>query len=137
MPTIGRDWKLPAPKKREKNIWKPVVRLGRIIPWGYEQDPNDDMVLLPIPEQLDLLEKGKDYLKRYPYQEVADWLYGESGRPITGEGLKQRIKREARGQRQAASYRYWQAQAEEAARKAERIEKQIGGIQAREVGTED
>ena len=46
-----------------KNTWRPVVRKSRQIPFGYEADPNDDTILLPIQEQLDALLEAKEYLK--------------------------------------------------------------------------
>ena len=50
---INRQWKLPPPEESEDSLeWYPVVRVGRIVPFGYEQDPNDKDVLLPIHEEL-------------------------------------------------------------------------------------
>ena len=35
---INRDWKLPKPEETEDGyVWKPIVRVGRTIPFGYKQ----------------------------------------------------------------------------------------------------
>ena len=51
-------WFLPKPKKGPDGTinWYPIVRVGRHVPFGYEQDPNDPDILNPIPEELELLE---------------------------------------------------------------------------------
>ena len=54
-----------------ENTWRPVVRKSRQIPFGYEADPNDDTILLPIQEQLDALLEAKEYLKTCSYREVS------------------------------------------------------------------
>jgi len=43
---VDRTWKLPRPVKEggEYN-WKTVVRVGRHIPFGYRQDPEDCDIL--------------------------------------------------------------------------------------------
>ena len=55
-----KTWKLPKPEKIDGEWeWLPVVRIGRFIPFGYRQDPNDGDILLPIPEELELFEQAK------------------------------------------------------------------------------
>jgi len=103
-----KDWKLPVPEETEDGFdWQPVVRVGRTVPFGYEQDPEDKDILLPIVEELNLLEKAKKYLKQYSYRDVSNWLSEQSG---------QKRKREASNQRYLAQ-RY-----KEALEKAEKIE---------------
>ena len=43
-----KDWKLPKPEETEEGYnWKPVVRVGRTIPFGYKQDEEDrDLLFL-------------------------------------------------------------------------------------------
>ena len=42
-----KDWKLPVPEETEDGFdWQPVVRVGRTVPFGYEQDPEDKDILL-------------------------------------------------------------------------------------------
>ena len=118
-----KDWKLPVPEETEDGFdWQPVVRVGRVIPFGYEQDPEDKDILLPIIEQLDLLEKAKKYLKQYSYRDVANWLSEQSGRYISYVGLRHRVKLEQKRKREASNKRYLAERYKEALEKAEKIE---------------
>ena len=37
----NKTWRLPPPEKLSSGLkWFPVVRVGRVVPFGYEQDPN-------------------------------------------------------------------------------------------------
>jgi len=115
--------KLPAPRSIEEDfVYTPVVRAGSIVPWGYEQDPDDRQILLPIPEQLDLLEEAKEHLKQYSLRDVANWLHKESGRPISATGLRNRLNIEQKRHRKSLIYRTLAKQLEEALKKAKRIE---------------
>ena len=59
----NKTWKLPKPVEiGGKYEWKPVVRVGTHVPFGYKQDPNDQDILLPIPEELELFEKAKKFI---------------------------------------------------------------------------
>ena len=70
--SVGQ-WKLPQPTDiKEDNEWVPIPRISRTIPYGYELDPNDNFILLPIDIELDMLEKAKRYLKQYSYREVSN-----------------------------------------------------------------
>ena len=118
-----KDWKLPVPDETEDGFdWQPVVRVGRVIPFGYEQDPKDKDILLPIIEQLNLLEKAKKYLKQYSYRDVANWLSEQSGRYISYVGLRHRVKLEQKRKREASNKRYLAERYKEALEKAEKIE---------------
>ncbi len=120
------EWQLPAPPK-DKREWLPVVRIGRVVPFGYEQDPNDESVLTPVEKELILLEEAKKHLKRYSLREVANWLSQQSGRTISHEGLRKRLAIESKRQREAANARLYAKKAQAAAEKAERISRRIGG----------
>ena len=75
----NKTWKLPRPDFIDgEYVWKPAVRVGRHIPFGYRQDPDDCDILLPIPEELELFELAKKHLKRYSYREVSAWLATQS-----------------------------------------------------------
>ena len=51
----NKTWKLPKPiEVGGKYEWRPVVRVGTHVPFGYKQDPDDEDILLPIPEELEL-----------------------------------------------------------------------------------
>lgn len=123
-----RDLVLPKPKKINGVYeWHPVVRVGRTIPFGYRQDPNDPNVLLPIPEQLEKLELAKEHVKKYSYREVATWLTNNTGRYISHVGLMKRIKLEKRRKAQATLQANLVKRYEAAIRKAKELENSLGG----------
>ena len=118
-----KNWKLPVPEETEDGVdWKPVVRVGRVIPFGYKQDPEDKDILLPIVEELNLLEKAKKYLRQYSYRDVANWLSEQSGRYISYVGLRHRVKLEEKRKREASNKRYLAERYKEALEKAEKLE---------------
>ena len=89
------QWKLPQPTDlQEENEWVPIPRVARTIPFGYELDPKDKGILLPINTELDMLEQAQKYLKQYSYREVANWLTRNTGRNISHVGLKKRLENE-------------------------------------------
>ena len=123
-----KDWKLPMPEETDEGFnWQPVVRIGRTVPFGYEQDPTDLDVLQPIVDELELLERAKKYLRQYSYRDVANWLSEQSGRYISHVGLMKRVKLEQKRKRQASNQRYLAERYKEALQKAERLEERIGG----------
>ena len=127
--TTNKTWKIPMPEQTEDGlVWKPVVRVGRIIPFGYRQDPEDNDIILPIPEELELLEQAKKYLKQYSLRNVADWLSEESKRYISHVGLMKRIKLEQKRKKEASTQHYYAQRYKEASEKAKKLEEQrIGG----------
>jgi len=119
---IGK-YKLPQPLDlKEDNEWLPIPRIARTIPFGYRLDEEDKDLLQPVPDELDLLEKAKDFLKRYSSREVAHWLSKHSGRYISHVGLLKRIKNEHKNKNKARIYSRWANFAEKARQKAEKIE---------------
>ena len=132
MSKINKIWTLPAPRPDEKFEWRKVVRVGRLVPFGYRQDPDDCDILLPIPEELDLLEEGKKYLKQYSYRDVAAWLSEESGRYISHVGLMKRVQIERKRQREAANQRQLAEKYKKALEKAKKLEEErLGGKETR------
>ena len=125
----AKTWTLPKPEN--SGDWKPVVRISRQIPFGYRQDPDDCDILLPIPEELELFEKAKVFLKQYSYREVAAWLSTESGRSISSTGLYKRIKIEQQRKNEASTQRYLAKRYKEALQKAEKLETQRLGYRER------
>ena len=125
--SVGQ-WKLPQPTDiKEDNEWVPIPRISRTVPYGYELDPDDNFILLPIAIELDMLEKAKKYLKQYSYREVSNWLTTNTGREISHVGLKKRLDNERRRKNKAGSLRRWADYAKKAIAKAEEIEaKRIG-----------
>jgi len=88
-------FRIPAPDKNDSQYkFYPIVRVGRIIPFGYRQDPEDEELLIPVEEELLLLESAKEHLKNYSLRDVSAWLSTKSGRSISHVGLQKRIKAE-------------------------------------------
>lgn len=138
MAKIKKEWKLPKPIDHGDHFeWKPVVRAGRTMPFGYIEDPKDPDILLPVPEELELLEQAKKHLKKYSYRAVAAWLSEQSGRPISHVGLYKRIKLEYKRKTEAANQRYFAERYKTALEKAERLEARIGGAATRSVKSDD
>lgn len=137
MPSVKEQpWRLPdRPSKGPDGeiIWHPVVRVGRHIPFGYKQDPEDDKVLLPIPEELELLEKAKILLRDYSLRQVAAWLSEESGREISHVGLSKRCLIETRRKHAANNFRRYAKLYKEAVESHEKIERRIGGRKAADI----
>ncbi len=124
-------WKLPQPTDlQEDNEWIPIPRVARTVPFGYELDPNDDGILLPIDHELDMLMQAKKYLKQYSYREVANWLTRNTGRDISHVGLKKRLDNERRRKNKAGSLRRWAEYAKKAIVKAEEREAKRLGAKA-------
>ena len=133
-----QKWKLPQPTDiKEDNEWIPIPRISRTIPFGYEVDPDDPDVLLPIEHQLDMLEQAKKYLKQYSYREVANWLTRNTGRDISHVGLRKRLDNERQRKNKAASLRRWAKYAEKAIAKAQEIDSKRLGAKAQEDYEED
>ena len=131
-------WKLPQPTDlQEDNEWIPIPRVARTIPFGYELDPNDDGILLPIDHELDMLMQAKKYLKQYSYREVANWLTRNTGRDISHVGLKKRLDNERRRKNKAGSLRRWADYAKKAIAKAEEIERTRLGAKEKEEAEEN
>lgn len=132
MPKIKREWKLPKPDKGPHTEWIPIVRVGIVTPFGYEEDPNDRDILLPIEKELVLLEEAKKLLKYYSSREVAEWLSKQSGRSISHTGLLKRVKIEHKRQRALSLTEYYARRYKEASEKAEKIRARPGGTKKRE-----
>ena len=120
------DWQVPL--RGEKGEWYPIIRVGRHVPFGYKQDDKDPDLLIPIPEELELLEKAKLFLQDYSLRKVSKWLSDQSGRYISHVGLDKRVRIEEKRRRASSNYRNYARKYKEAQRKAEKIEKQrLGG----------
>ena len=121
---IKKTWQLPQPDSVDGEYeWLSVVRVGRVIPFGYRQDPEDSDILLPIPEELETLEEAKKFLKQYSYRDVANWISEKSGRYISHVGLMKRVKLERKRKAEASTQRYYAERYKEAAAKAETLER--------------
>ena len=124
----NRNWTLPKPEETEDGYnWKPVVRVGRTIPFGYRQSEEDRDLLLPIVEELELLEKAKKFIRQYSYRQVANWLSTQSGRNISHVGLMKRIRIEQKRKTEASTQRYLAQRYKEALEKAQELEAKVTG----------
>lgn len=67
--------------------------MARTVPWGYRIDPDDDQILIEVPEMMKLLKAAKVAWVNgtSSQQQIADWLTVKSGVPITKMGLKIRL----------------------------------------------
>tara|TARA_R100000700_G_scaffold38230_1_gene49288 strand:- start:667 stop:1089 length:423 start_codon:yes stop_codon:yes gene_type:complete len=125
--SLGK-WKLPQPTDlKSEDEWMSIPRIARTIPFGYKVDPEDNNMLLPVPVELDLLEKARDFTKQYSYREVANWLTKNSGRTISHVGLLKRLKNERQRKNKATSLRRWADYAQKAIQKAEDYEEKRTG----------
>ena len=128
----NKTWKLPKPIEVDGEYeWQPIVRVGTHVPFGYRQDPNDCDILLPIPEELELFEKAKKFIKQYSYREVSAWLSTQSGKYISHVGLYKRVKIEQQRKNEASTQRYLAQRYKEALQKAEKLETQRLGYRER------
>tara|TARA_R100000935_G_scaffold46459_1_gene69870 strand:- start:1012 stop:1452 length:441 start_codon:yes stop_codon:yes gene_type:complete len=128
----NKTWKLPLPEKMSSGLtWFPVVRVGRVVPFGYEQDPSDQDILLPVTEELEALEIAKNHLRQYSYRDVAIWLSEQTGRSISHVGLMKRVKLERKRKTDAENALYYAQRYKEAEAKAKRLqEKRIFAVEA-------
>ena len=128
----NKTWRLPLPEKMSSGLtWFPVVRVGRVVPFGYEQDPSDQDILLPLTEELEALEIAKNHLKQYSYRDVAIWLSEQTGRSISHVGLMKRVKIERKRKTDAENALYYAQRYKEAEAKAKRLqEKRIFTLEA-------
>jgi len=132
---VDQAWKIP--KRGLDGEWYPVVRVGRHIPFGYEQDENDKDILQPIPEQLEMLEQAKKYLAEYSLRLVARWLTEQSGRYISHVGLNKRVSIEQKRRKTSSTYRDYERRYKEASEKARKLEEdRIGGSGTRKLDSE-
>lgn len=118
-----RKMRIPVPEIDEDSVeFFPIVRLGHFEPFGYRKDPDDPLMLLPIPHELLLLEQAKKHLKRFSLRDVAAWLSSESGRKISHQGLKDRVKADIKKDRESTNSRHLARQLAFAYTKARRLE---------------
>lgn len=127
---------LPPPIYNGDTVyWLPMYRTSRQVPWGYKEDPNNREWWLPVPEELEALEKAKEFLSQYSLRTVSEWLTEETGRYISHVGLDKRIKTE-RARR--SNFRRSQKLAERfyrAYEETKKLEEKVFGRRKVEAGT--
>ena len=119
-------WTLPKPEINLKR-WERIPRVARTTPFGYKVDETDEDFLIPIDNELELLEKATQHLIQYSYREVANWLSKESGRYISHVGLKKRIDIERKRKKAATIKRKLAARLEKTIQEIEKLEKEKTG----------
>ena len=125
--SIGK-WNLPQPTDiKEENEWVQIPRIARTVPFGYKVNEEDSRILDPIPTELDLLEKARDYINQYSYREVSNWISTNTDRYISHVGLRKRLQNERQRKNKAKSLRQWAKYAEEAIAKAQVLEEKRTG----------
>ena len=107
--------------------WRPIPRVSRIVPFGYKVDPENDKILLPIIFELEALEKAREYVKRFSYRAVAEWLTNITGRKLSYVGLKKRLEVEHSRRKRAAALKHWTKRYEAAKEAAREIEEETLG----------
>jgi hypothetical protein len=94
-----------------------------VIPFGYELDPDNERLLVPIPHELEALELAKRHLKQYSYREVAIWLTKHTDRYISHMGLKKRVEIDKRRKKAALIKRRLAKRLQETLAEIEKLEK--------------
>ena len=125
-------WTLPSPPDHMKGYRKQWERIPNLnvfgtIPFGYKVDPENPEWLLPVDKELTHLELAKKHVKSYSYNDVAAWLTTQTGRSITGSGLKKRIAVDKRRKRLIDLKRFY-------ARRYEKILWQIAELEKTRLG---
>lgn len=116
-------FRIPTPDTTEDGyIFYPIVRVSRIVPFGYEVDPNDPDVLLPVEKELMLFEEAKKHLKQYSLRDVAAWLSQTSGRSISHVGLRTRVLAEQTKEKEYIDAKRLAKKFKQAYHKAKRLE---------------
>lgn len=78
-----------------ESTWKPRPRKNRggKVPFGYEADPHNPSMLLPISKDLDVLQEIKFLItaKAISLREGSQWIEQKTGKKLSYQGLKDRI----------------------------------------------
>ena len=122
--------KPPDPLKKYKKQWERIPHLAirkEIVPFGYTVDPDDPDWLLPIDQDLALLELAKKHVKQYSYEAVAAWLSTHATRQLSGQSLKKRLDVERKRKKLASLKRFY-------AKRLETILWQIEELERRRLG---
>ena len=83
-------------------MYEPKKIRGTLIPFGYKKSEDDPKIVLPIPEELDVLQEAiKLHKKGQSLQKCVDYIYSKTKRKITRQGFykivnKNNIKKKSR-----------------------------------------
>ena len=117
-------------KDEETGKYVDVPRIARTVPFGYKAKNEDKEILEPILEELAALELAREYIKRFSLRQVANWITTQTGRKISHVGLQKRLKHERIRKNKAEAYKKWARFAENALKKAEKLEKERIGAKS-------
>lgn len=120
------SWLLPQPIEKHKYIPIPRIKRNIEIPFGYCIDETDETLLQPIPKELDALAMAKRYLLKYPSTQVAAWLTKQTGRKITSDGLRKRVRAEVQRRKRRGFYRALAERYKKALKSAALYEDRLG-----------
>ena len=85
-----------------QRMYEPKKIRGTLIPFGYKKSEDDPKTVIPIPEELDVLQEAiKLHKKGQSLQKCVDYIYSKTKRKITRQGFykivnKNNIKKKAR-----------------------------------------
>ena len=85
-----------------QRMYEPKKIRGTLIPFGYKKSEDDPKIVLPIPEELDVLQEAiKLHKNGQSLQKCVDYIYSKTKRKITRQGFykivnKNNIKKKAR-----------------------------------------
>jgi len=120
------SWLLPQPIRTKEYVRVPKLNPYGKIPFGYKIDPDDPDWYVPIPHELDALKLAAKYCARYSLKQVAAWLTKQTGRSISAEGLRRRIKDDRRRKNRRNFYLALAARYKDALEKAKSYEETLG-----------
>lgn len=123
----------PDPLKKYKKKWERIPHLAinrSVVPFGYVVDPDDPDWLLPVENDLALLEQAKKHIRKYSYEAVANWMSTHATKRITGQTLKKRIEVDRKRKRLSAIKRFY-------AKRLETILWQIEELERRRLGAHE
>jgi len=67
---------------------------ARVVPYGYEISDEDPEFLIQNEDHMELIKKAKKFIENNcSYRETAEWLSHNTGRKLTGMGLREVLKR--------------------------------------------
>ncbi len=116
----------------KENKWLPIPRISRTIPFGYAVDKDDPNLLQPVPFELEAFEQAKKHLKQFSLRDTAQWLSQVTGRQITYEGLRKRLRIEQSRRRTTQALKIWTKRVAAAEEKIARYEAQSLGSRTSE-----
>jgi hypothetical protein len=99
--------------------WKPIPRVSIHLPFGYAVSEDDPDTLVPVPLELEALEKAKTYREQgHSLRDLAEWLEQITGRKLSHSGLDKRIKSDRKRRARAQALRIWASNYKKAIEKA-------------------